>query len=216
MQVKSVCNSITDRACAARNQWHCWILVGSNYCCCSIKPRSKPCRCVRVPDGVCVCASQRQWPPCGSYLDLVFRNQAETVQGGAPQDVAVLDPSPPTSTGGTSHSTVAAQHVTRSKTVMEARAARVVGGAMGTGHEGPTAQPRVGAGLLNQADKGKGLGVEPAAAAGVPGEPSTTGLLSGTDAPAQVRSPMTHTTASARPLASCSGCESAAACCDRH
>ena len=172
--------------------------------------------CVCVPDGVCVCASQRQWPPCGSYLDLVFRNQAETVQGGAPQDVAVLDPSPPTSSGGTSHSTVAAQRVTRSKTVMEARAARVVGGAMGTGHEGPTAQPRVGAGLLNQADKGKGLGVEPAAAAGGPGEPSTTGILSGTDAPAQVRSPMTHTTASARPLASCSGCESAAACCDRH
>ena len=172
--------------------------------------------CVCVCLTVRVCASQRQWPPCGSYLDLVFRNQAETVQGGAPQDVAVLDPSPPTSTGGTSHSTVAAQRVTRSKTVMEARAARVVGGAMGTGHEGPTAQPRVGAGLLNQADKGKGLGVEPAAAAGVPGEPSTTGLLSGTDAPAQVRSPMTHTTASARPLASCSGCESAAACCDRH
>ncbi|MGB1599513.1 MAG: hypothetical protein ACPIOQ_42590, partial [Promethearchaeia archaeon] len=180
--------SITDRACAARNQWHCWILVGSNYCCCSIKPRSKPCRCVCVCLTVCVCASQRQWPPCGSYLDLVFRNQAETVQGGAPQDVAVLDPSPPTST---SHSTVAAQRVTRSKTVMEARAARGVGGAMGTGHEGPA-----GAGLLNQADKGKGLGVEPAGAAGVPGEPSTTGLLSGTDAPAQVRSPMTHSTAS--------------------
>ena len=150
--------------------------------------------CVCVPDGVCVCASQRQWPPCGSYLDLVFRNQAETVQGGAPQDVAVLDPSPPTSTGGTSHSTVAAQRVTRSKTVMEARAARVVGGAMGRGHEGPA-----GAGLLNQADKGKGLGVEPAAAAGGPGEPSTTGILSGTDAPAQVRSPMIHSTASARP-----------------